>query len=543
VDDFLGTETSENAERTYLSPDVLPQYIEILSLESHFKTGTSNSENLDEHNPDFPTWYPETTSTADTESSHFQVETWREALYHGSIENIRYWLEKHFATKPARLNRPIAEEDQCLPLHVVALRGSDYTKLLLDAGADVNCTSSSHGTALQWAASTGDLKTVKLLLDHGAAVNAKAGWKGTALIAAVRARKPSIVELLLQHHADPEQLDLYRFTSALSAATDFNSIRLLLENGADVHNKTRDTHVLAKAVAANDTAIVQLLLDYGVDPNMRLKYKSLLDWAVSRANAAIAESLLEHGATAPSNDSGELLAVGAMDGRLSPAKQLIVRGIKSNSQGEKYGSPLTAAASKGDIDMITRLLEAGADINLFHKVDGSPLLAALLASHWDAVLFLLQRGAEIPDPHYWKNSNEVPQFLRLWRNAVLEYTYGEFGEFMRDFNDANNSIRIANVMFPWKIPSMLELAPSVRMNSEDFIAKSLENHLVLVRWSATDDDGNEILRTEATTCSEYVQRRWGSLGRQLLRDITRVAFYDTYELVKCGEFKKSCIRD
>ena len=502
-------------------------------------TGIPHSEIVDEVNPDFPSWCPETTSTVDTESCHFQVETWREALYHGSIESITNWLEKHFATKPTHLNRSITEEDQRLPLHVVALRGPDYTKLLIDAGADVNCTSSSHGTALQWAASAGDLETVKLLLKHGAAVNAKAGWKGTALIAAVRARKPSIVKLLLQYHADPEQLDLYRFSSALSTATDFNSIRLLLENGADVHNKTRDTHVLAKAVNANDTAIVQLLLDYGADPNMRLKDKSLLHCAVSHANAAIAESLLEHGATTPSSDSGELLTVGAMDRRLSSAKQLIIRGMKSNSQDEKFGSPLTAAASKGDIGMITRLLEAGADINLFHKVDGSPLLAALLASHWDAVLFLLQRGAEIPDPHYWRNNSEVPRFLRLWRNAVLEHTYGEFGEFMRDFNDANNSIRIANVMFPWISLSMLGSTASIRMDSEDLIRKRLEDHLVLVRWSATGDDGNEVLRTEATTCSEYVQRRWGSLGRQLLRDITRVAFYDTFELVRCSESKEN----
>lgn len=389
-----------------------------------------------------------TRSPVRTDSFYFHVDTWRNILYYGSIEAIEDWLERNSSTRFALLNRAIAEEDNTLALHVAALRGADYTKVLLDAGADVNRTSASNGTALQWAASEGDQETAKLLLEYGAIVNAKAGWRGTALIAAVRARSPSVVELLLQHHADPEQLDLYKVSSALSAATDLQSIQLLLEHGASVHQKTRDMHALAKAVDANNTAIVQLLLSHGADANMQLRNKSLFDCAVLHENAAMVESLVEHGATLPPNLPENLLSLAAMDGCMNLAKLLLGQGVEPNSQDGRYGSPLAAAASKGHIDMITLLLEARADINRFHKAHGSPLLAAILASHWDTVLFLLERGADMPNTDYWRNNNEVPRFLRLWRNAVLRHTYGEFGEFKREFNDANNSIRIANTMFP-----------------------------------------------------------------------------------------------
>jgi len=528
LDDSPGPAGTETGEPTCFASDVIHEYDQVLNLQSHLNIGTLESDDLDSDDLDSVSslssiWFPEATPSVHTTSGHCQDKTWRDVLYHGSVSTIKDWLEKHSHSQPALLNGPIAEEDHSLALHVAAVRGADYTKLLLDAGAYVNRTSSSNGTALQWAASTGDRETVKLLINYGAFVNAKAGWKGTALIAAVRARRPSVVELLLRHHADPEQLDLYRFSSALSAATDLQSIRLLLENGADVHNITRDTHALIKAVESDNTAIVWLLLRYGANPNMQWKNTSLLDYAAAHADAAIVETLLDHGAILQPTDSENLLARAAMNGDHDIAKLLLSRGMEPDSQDEKYGSPLTAAASKGDIHMITILLKAGADINLFHKVHGSPLLAAMLAGHGDAARFLLERGADILDP-------------------ALGRKYIEFGEFTQGFGNANNSIRIANIMFPWEIPSVLDLAPGVRKDMECSIARELEDHLVLVAWPATDDRGKEVLRTEATTCSEYLQRRWGSLGRHLLGDIARFVFYDTYELFRCSELKSKQAR-
>ena len=477
----------------------------------------SSEENV----PQVSVQHPEPTSLMIAES---RSDEWRYILYHGSVTAIGDRLATNWSTKSDAVNHAISEEDQRLPLHVAALRGAVYVKVLLNAGADVNAISSSNGTALQWAASTGDQDTVELLLEHGANVNAKAGWRGTALIAAVRACKPYIVELLLRHHADPDQLDLYKFSSALSVATDIQSIRSLLENGANIHKKTRDMHILAKAVSASDTAIVQLLLSHGADANMRLGKESLFDCAAGLENAAVVESLLEHGATLPPNPPENLLSLAAIDGRMNLARFLLHHGVEPNSPNAKYGSPLTAAASKGHIDMITLLLSAGAVISPFynHEVHESPLHAAILAGQWDTVLFLLNRN--------WRSGKNVPRYLQLCRNAVLKHTYCEFGELARDFTDANNSIRIADMMFAWEIPTVLGLARSSQedpRDSADSIAKSLENHIVLVRWSATGGNGDEVLRTKATTCSEYVEQRWGSLGRQVLKNIAHVAHQDT----------------
>jgi hypothetical protein len=132
----------------------------------------------------------------------------------------------------------------------------------------------------------------------------------------------------------------------------------------------------------------------------------------------------------------------------------------------------------------------------------------------------------------------VSDHLKLCRNAILKQTSCEFGELAQDFTDANNSIHIANIMFAWELPTVLGLGRSRQgdsADSGDLIAKSLENHIVLVRWSATSGDGDEVLRTKATTCSEYVEQRWGSLGRHILKNIAHVAYQDTNEVFRFSE--------
>ncbi|OBT60420.1 hypothetical protein VE03_10903 [Pseudogymnoascus sp. 23342-1-I1] len=68
--------------------------------------------------------------------------------------------------------------------------------------ADIDCKSGFHGSALQGAASSGNLETVQLLLKSGADVNSKARNFGSALQAAALVRgKLEIVQLLLESGA------------------------------------------------------------------------------------------------------------------------------------------------------------------------------------------------------------------------------------------------------------------------------------------------------------------------------------------------------
>lgn len=76
-----------------------------------------------------------------------------------------------------------------IPLHEVALRSSEITRLLLGRGAKVNITYLNSGTALlrvpQFRPHDMKLKMMELLIVYGVDVNAKPRVHGTALIAAI----------------------------------------------------------------------------------------------------------------------------------------------------------------------------------------------------------------------------------------------------------------------------------------------------------------------------------------------------------------------
>ena len=176
----------------------------------------------------------------------------------------------------------------------------DMLKLLLDAGVNVNAMDNLHETALYKAAENGDIDAVRLLLDYGADVNL---GRETPLIAALSddsKNMHAIVQLLIDNGADvhrctdtslwstvmlaavnhPECLpllieagadinyvcrgitDYYSYTALMWAAEDgvTESVKILLENGADIHAKNkRGKTALDLAMTNQHTEIVQLL--------------------------------------------------------------------------------------------------------------------------------------------------------------------------------------------------------------------------------------------------------------------------------------------
>lgn len=98
-------------------------------------------------------------------------------------------------------------EFEGLPIWHAACSGSEFIKILLDAGATVDTQYANQGTALQIAARRGNYESVELLLIAGADVNAPPGMVGTALSAALSTQErtgPKIALLLLQHGANLE---------------------------------------------------------------------------------------------------------------------------------------------------------------------------------------------------------------------------------------------------------------------------------------------------------------------------------------------------
>ncbi|KAI3319499.1 ankyrin [Xylariaceae sp. AK1471] len=144
------------------------------------------------------------------------------------IDNVEYPM--------LRRDRSIQNK---LPIQVAATKSLKATKLLLEAGADVNKTWAAAGTALQVAIDRGPsdevLKIVELLFDHGANVNALSAALGTALTAAVRRKMNDVLRVLLEKGSNVNQLNLNSPFTALTTAAQCNNseaVRILLDKVA-----------------------------------------------------------------------------------------------------------------------------------------------------------------------------------------------------------------------------------------------------------------------------------------------------------------------
>ncbi|KAI9730416.1 MAG: hypothetical protein M1834_005926 [Cirrosporium novae-zelandiae] len=171
-------------------------------------------------------------------------------------------------------------------LAAAASRGQNSTvSLLIKSGADINPAKIGYrGTALTAAASNGHNSTVNLLLELGADINlSTTAYCNTALASAASRGQNSTLKLLTEFGADVNLLG--NFGSALQHALsggvswafcittsppsgDFsellglNTIRILLENGADVNEHTKCPSVL---YMANDIASYGLNIQQLVD--------------------------------------------------------------------------------------------------------------------------------------------------------------------------------------------------------------------------------------------------------------------------------------
>ncbi|KAH8825522.1 ankyrin repeat-containing domain protein [Flagelloscypha sp. PMI_526] len=246
--------------------------------------------------------------------------------------------------------------------------GIAHLELLIENGADVNMRGGRYGSALQAAASRGDLNVVRFLVEKGADVNMQGGEYGSALQAAAQRGDLSIIRFLVEKGADVN-MHGGRYGSALQAAAsrrDLNILRFLVEQGADV-NLHGGSYGSTLQVAAweGSLSIVRFLIEKGADVNMQ------------------------------GGEYGSALQAAAQRGDLSIVQFLVEKGADVNMQGGEYGPALQAAAQRGDLSIVQFLVQKGADINTQGKHCYSPLWAAVSAGHSSIVQFLVEKGADM----------------------------------------------------------------------------------------------------------------------------------------------------
>lgn len=160
--------------------------------------------------------------------------------------------------------------------HASRLGLLDVCKLLLEQGVSVDPPNNSTtglvkslSTPFQIAAHQGNEAVVRLLLDHGANVNQRSVHGSTLDFAVVEGRE-TIVRLLLENGAEV----------TVEAATPYYGLQGLT--------------TLVLAARAGHTGIMKLVLDKGTYPRPKESYSEAYQEAMARGHHAVADLLLEY---------------------------------------------------------------------------------------------------------------------------------------------------------------------------------------------------------------------------------------------------------
>ncbi|VUC33685.1 unnamed protein product [Clonostachys rosea] len=255
----------------------------------------------------------------------------------------------------------------------------EATKLLLEAGANINRAHPLTGTPLMYAALNNYRDLVLFLLQNGADINATNANGRTALHQAASMGLVAMASCLVQHGADlcatstipPPDGDFPARYTPLAHAAHRGRLRMvnylvgkMKEQGVADHDQGL---ALCTAASGGHMEVINLLLEHGWDEMQLPKGSSPLLHAISGGQTFVAEFFLDNGADIQA------------------------------TFGTKKQTALHLAASKGDLKILRNLIRRGADLEARTKTKKeTPLHAALKAPKClKAARVLLNAGANI----------------------------------------------------------------------------------------------------------------------------------------------------
>lgn len=278
-------------------------------------------------------------------------------------------------------------------LKAAAARNLDAVNLLLDAGADMNATTSSGNTALHHSAFNSDAKVVQAFLTRRAQLNPLDARGRTPLIDAASQNAVECVKMLVDAGADVDVRDDEGITALFEAAKGGHKrcVEILLGANA-VHYVPGDPlctedAFLEVALAQFKTDVFRLVMEHithehrrcDVSNNALLQFLQEDDCDVEKIRV-----LLDNGLDLNKviGDYGTILHYAALWDNLELAKLLTEPGrkIDLNPISEAHGTPLQIAAQKAKyhgVEIVSLLLEKGANTRLGSGYYGSPLHAAV----------------------------------------------------------------------------------------------------------------------------------------------------------------------
>ena len=264
------------------------------------------------------------------------------------------------------------------------------SRLLIEAGADVNAKDKTVQSAYLIATSEGYLPLLELTLRHGADVTSLDSFDGTGLIRASERGHFDIVGRLLQSNIDPDHVnnlgwvglhEALEFAKPDRKADYVDTVRVLVAGGADVEIAAQrdgrspvelaDKHGLkAQAMILRDAAKARTISKRTADERLLA--------ASERGDADAVALALRAGADLEVRNSlrqTPLLLASAND-NVDVARVLVAMGADPDALDHQHDTPWLVTGVTGSVEMLEALLPAHPDMTIENRYGGlSPIPA------------------------------------------------------------------------------------------------------------------------------------------------------------------------
>ena len=305
-----------------------------------------------------------------------------------------------FVAEDAKLLNARGPEGSTPFMYATLYLGAPNLERLIKQGADPNRRNDANATALMWAAT--DLEKTRVLVSHGADVNARSSDLRTPLmIAARRPGNVATVKLLLDKGANPNP-NAHPATESsplLEAATggDAAGMELLLSRGADAKSVAQPA--LTMAVSLQCAKCLSLLVARDLD---KAAYNGALPDTAFLGDANSVRLMLDHGADVNAYDplgrTPLMYAAGSDLVAVDVVKLMIERGADVNAQdrhkqsGDAGLTVLDIAKLRGNTPIVDLLVKAGAKSSGPYQPVLKPRRENTIQSAVQSSIPLLQRG-------------------------------------------------------------------------------------------------------------------------------------------------------